>query len=155
MGSRVLFLSPAKRVLVVTACFQGLSASEDAARILKTGLETAPNGQFLQLCSETPLGSKWLQPSKAGNHCFLIGATVNEGMTAFVSAVNGCGRWGLSSYSEKVPPDSCVVHLTNTNKIKRFFLQLWAYWGIMRYAIGRMGLRNHVFHLERTRTARA
>lgn len=61
MGSRVLFLSPVKRVLVVAACFQGLSASEDAARIPKTGLETAPNGQFLQLGSEMPLGKRRAQ----------------------------------------------------------------------------------------------
>jgi len=77
----------------------GLSASEDASCIPKTGLEMAPNFSIsAQRGGEK--GSKWLRPSKALHHCFLIGATVNEGINesphgepaSFVSAVNGCRR---------------------------------------------------------------
>lgn len=73
---------------------------------------------------------KRLWTSEAPNDYSLIGATVNERINEAVSGAGarvlcGFGEWlkareGSAVIQEKLPPDSCVIHLTNAEEIRHF-----------------------------------
>lgn len=95
----------------------GPSACGDTPHFQKNGPEMAQNGRFLcsaQECLWGEKGSKWLQPSKALNHRFLIGASVSKGINesgwkqssgahGLCALVNGPRHRGLGVIQEKLP----------------------------------------------------